>query len=163
MTTGFILRTIHGSHLYGTNHAGSDVDWYEIWLTGKNNQAVVNGVDTTKVNLETFVRLIDKGVPQAIEALFSPYSVYNVEWRPFLSALQPNVANARHTYRRTIKSQFLAGTPKKIKHAIRLSWNIMELETSGWYNPRLDQEHLDMLASITTDQARRIVAGVLDD
>ena len=78
MTTGFFLRTIHGSHLYGTNHAGSDVDWYEIWLTGKNNQAVVNGVDTTKVNLETFVRLIDKGVPQAIEALFSPYSVYNV-------------------------------------------------------------------------------------
>lgn len=79
---------------------------YEVYLTGKNHQAVVNGVDTTKVNLETFVRLID---------------------------------------------------------AVRLSWNIIDLETNGWYNPRLDQNHVNMLVSMTTDQARRIVAGVLDD
>ena len=162
MTTGSILRTIHGSHLYGTNHAGSDVDWYEVCLTGKNHQSVVNGVDTAKVNLETFTSGIDKGVPQAIEALFSPFGVYDEHWRPFLASLKPNINNARHTYRRTIKSQFLDGSIKGTKHAVRLSWNIIELETNGWYSPRLDQEYLDMLASLTTDEAQRIVGVVLD-
>lgn len=73
-----IFATIHGSHLYGTHHALSDLDLYVIIEDGHNKQSVnADRSDTAIFNLNTFLRSINKGTHQAVEALCSPYTVFN--------------------------------------------------------------------------------------
>ena len=68
-----LLRSIHGSHLYGLAHANSDNDTYIVVDQGtrRAKQKIVGKEDVTVLTLGEFARQIHKGVPQALEALYS--------------------------------------------------------------------------------------------
>ncbi len=133
-----ILTTVAGSHLYGLNHATSDYDTYEVVLTGCTRQRVVGSFDLTTVVFRDYLKQVEKGVPQALEALFSPVKVVEPEWAAYLAALRPDYYSTVATYQRTIRNFLEGGTVKKWKHAVRMSFNLQDFRAEGVFNPRLD-------------------------
>ena len=139
-----IFATIHGSYLYGTNHALSDLDLYVIVEEGRNKQRVnADRSDTALFNLDTFLRLVNDGSHQAVEALCSPYAVFNEDnhYSHMVRRLQPPTANymrkalsAATAFKRSVSDDLVAQlkedprtTPhlttthhKKLHHAARL-------------------------------------------
>lgn len=86
-----LMASISGSYLYGTAHSDSDVDAYVVAIGGKNTQRMIdmgNGlvVDVKYSSLDRFVELVTEGSHQAVEALFSPYAVWDTTspYYPFL-------------------------------------------------------------------------------
>lgn len=158
-----ILSTVHGSHLYGLARPDSDHDSYRV-VIGENKtyarQRLQGDDDRLGIHLSRFLESVDKGVPQALEALFSPVAELDPEWAPFLRGLRPGIINARTTYRRTILNFGLGNggrtgaaaqrtDPVKLRrHALRLCLNLDELVSTGRFNPRL-----------TPGQARAVKAG----
>ncbi|HLS02176.1 MAG TPA: hypothetical protein VK054_09390 [Beutenbergiaceae bacterium] len=136
-----LFRMRSGSHLYGTNTAASDEDWFEVYdrLPGwkQSAQKIFGDQDVTRVGLGEFVRQAEKGVPQALEAMFAPddwpevdlISAYRRSWRPSTGAVVG-------TYRRTIKAFALSGNPKQERHAQRLQYQLDQMLRYGRFNPR---------------------------
>lgn len=144
-----LFRTVHGSHLYGLSHAGSDSDYYTV-VTKKPvptnrqvkaryaKQTIVGEDDNMVVDFGTWVEMCKTGVPQALEAMYSQM------------ALQDDIADFRasfrvstgvyETYMRTIKSFALQEGYKKKRHALRLALNLNELARTGRFNPTLSPE-----------------------
>lgn len=146
-----ILRTLHGSHLYGTATSDSDIDWYEVGLIGKNRQGVdENKVDTTFLNLTTFTRQVFEGVPQALEALYSPYKVVNPTWQPFIGSLRPDYRRTLDTFERTVRNfmgwsyDLRPSTEKRRMHAIRLAYERASFAKFGSFDPVLPSWAADM-------------------
>ena len=141
-----LFKTIHGSKLYGLDHAGSDDDYYIItpsrYVSRKINarQIIIGSDDTVAIDFRSFVTLAHKGVPQALEAMFSRTSTseYFEDYRANYYASDPEVI---HTYMRTIKSFSLSEKDgfKRRRHALRLSMNLEELMYTGRFNPTLNQ------------------------
>lgn len=142
-----LLKTIHGSTLYGLNHANSDEDFYVVTPTvrvarqaRKNNarQTINGNLDTTYVDFKTFTRLSNEGVPQALEAMYSRKSVseFFEDYRQGYFSSDPVVI---HTYMRTIKSFSLTEKDpfKRRRHALRLALNLEEILYTGRFNPTL--------------------------
>lgn len=146
-----LLKTIHGSHLYGLAHTNSDEDWYVVTLGGRSKQGIIDGIDTNQVTLEQFQKSIAKGVPQAVEALYSPYAEFDPQWEQYFRSLRPG-AELIQTYRRTIINFGVnwggrhgaaldrAKSTDKVKlrrHAFRLCINLSQFVSSGVINPVL--------------------------
>lgn len=137
-----LLRAIHGSRLYGLSHADSDEDFYVVTPTKKTlkainaSQTIQDKIDTTTVDFATFVRMAERGIPQALEAMFSQMSKSDFfeDYRQGYYASAPTVI---HTYMRTIKSFSLSDTFKRRRHALRLAHNLNELLYTGRFNPTL--------------------------
>lgn len=109
-----IAKILHGSHLYGTATADSDVDVKSVWLpapvdivlgrtgrTESNNDSsrTNNGsdVDHEASDLLRFVDLLSSSHPAAIECLFAPASCHLVDPSPawvHLLTVQHSVAAA---------------------------------------------------------------------
>lgn len=138
-----LLETIHGSHLYGLSHENSDSDFYTV-VEGKGkttHEVDRNGVDTTIVYLDSFLRYVSKGSPQALEALFSRVkSVDNIS----LESIRIYTYNAVYTYFRTIKN-FAHGNLKQQRHAIRLILNVSDLFHYGFFDPTLSNPQVDIV------------------
>lgn len=133
-----LFKTVHGSHLYGTAHENSDKDFYVvIEPTGKRKyakQTIVDGIDTTTVDLGTWLRHCQFGVPQALEAMFSPLAIY--DGLPALRNSFRAGTEARRTYARTIKNFIYDhDTFKSRRHALRLSIELHDLLRYGRFNP----------------------------
>lgn len=151
-----ILRTIHGSRLYGTNTAGSDYDWYEVVEDGQRASQEVSGDDDTiRVGLSRFMHLCGAGSHQALEAMFSP--VAEVDEMPHLrQAYRAGEATVHDKYLRTIKSFSLMGRyadrPAKLmkrrRNAVRMTLCLDDLSTHGRFNPVLTDSQLDFIDSI---------------
>lgn len=167
-----VLHTVHGSHLYGLNHAGSDLDTYQVFISDDKRQLeqqIDGDDDVTRIHLEQFLQQVERGVPQALEALFSPLAVHRPGWEAFFADLRPNYHKARATYRRTaLNFAFHHGkrtgaalqrakTTERIKlrrHALRLALNLHDLMTTGTFNPRLDPVTATIIKDMATaDQA----------
>ena len=91
-----LFATVHGSYLYGTAHAGSDLDCYLVVDGVKNKQSVNDaGVDTARFSTHKFLELVHAGSHQAVEALYSPYAVFNSRhpYYEMVQRLQPSVFN----------------------------------------------------------------------
>ena len=91
-----LFATVHGSYLYGTAHAGSDLDCYLVVDNVKNKQSVSNtGIDTARFSTHKFLELVTAGSHQAVEALYSPYAVFNSRhpYYEMVQCLQPSVFN----------------------------------------------------------------------
>jgi len=141
-----LFKTIHGSKLYGLNHANSDDDFYIITPTRKTSrhinakQSIVGKDDTVAIDFSSFVELSHKGVPQALEAMFSrkAESPFFEEYRANYFASDPEVI---HTYMRTIKSFSLSEKDgfKRRRHSLRLALNLEELIYTGRFNPTLNK------------------------
>lgn len=141
-----LFRTIHGSHLYGLAHAESDKDFYTVVSREKRGarkkyakQSIKDGIDSMTVDLSTFMHMCEEGVPQALEAMFSPTDMVEIDTIEALRrGYRVNTAKATRTYRRTIRN-FAEGDFKKRRHAARLAINMSEFQETGRFNPQLNQ------------------------
>lgn len=126
-----ILRTIHGSNLYNLNHENSDEDWYEVYFSlNKNNQIIEGNSDIVQVSLSNFLKLAAKGVPQALEAMYSHAKECTDFMQHISNTFQPTIPESFHTYCRTIRG-FSHGDLKRQRHAIRLTYNLNDLYKEG--------------------------------
>lgn len=141
-----LLRTVHGSRLYGLAHENSDYDTFEVygWDKGRGRQRVIGKDDVTKTTYDRFMRYCEKGVPQYLEAMFS--RMPGVDNFPFdRLGYGIHQVNTRDTYFRTIKSFWTTGMEtdsfKLKRHAMRLILNLRSMQDTGRFNPTLnDQE-----------------------
>ncbi len=136
---------MHGSHLYGLAHSGSDDDFYAVVNTRRNRrskwakQSIVEGVDTTTVDLGTWVNMCQNGVPQALEAVFAGKEFVHYESsgiREFRASFVMG-ESARDRYTRTIKNFLEDDSVKKKRHAVRLALNLRDGLRYGRFNPTL--------------------------
>ena len=151
-----IFSTPHGSRLYGLHHADSDYDRFDIygWTKFRGKQKITGADDVTKTSFDRFMRYCDKGVPQYLEAMFSTQATFDLI--PNLRATyMPNMTNVRDTYKRTIKSFWLAGIEeddfKRRRHAWRLWYNLDTMEQYGRFNPTLEPEDAALITAWATD------------
>lgn len=133
-----IFSTIHGSHLYGMAHAGSDTDIFRVVRSSSQKaKHIVGDTDTVEMPLDVFLRRIREGSHQSVEALFSPVKEWNLGYeylRPMFDSYFVAGPEVFSAYRRTITS-FCYGDYKKRRHAVRLRGNLQGLQESGRFNP----------------------------
>lgn len=147
-----LLLTKHGSHLYNLATAGSDLDLYEIYDFFWQNyrpkkqasQKINTELDQTSVSLEYFVNFVYKGMPQAIETLFSTelnWLEHDQQWYEIRAGLEKEVKQRLpiilSTYKRTAWNFHAKDNIKKNRHALRLTINAQELKSNGYFNPSL--------------------------
>ena len=142
-----LLYTIHGSHLYGMNHAESDIDYYMVVSEEnrkvKAKQTIIDGIDTTVVGYSGFMEMCFKGVPQALEAMFSTQATID-ELKAFRSSYKAGGAGVVDVYRRTIYnfSHEKRSGEKYKKHAVRLTLNLNSLLQYEKFNPTLTSDEI---------------------
>ena len=138
-----LFKTLHGSHLYGLAHEGSDKDYYVVLDTQKKKkakyarQSIVDGVDTTVVDFGTWVNMCQHGTPQALEAMFSSMAEVD-EISNFRQAFRVG-DGIRDTYYRTIDNFLAEEDFKRNRHAIRLALNLRDALRYGRFNPTLSR------------------------
>lgn len=131
-----ILRTLHGSRLYGLDHEGSDWDWYEVHDGGRIRQRITGDQDVTRIGLSDWLAQCDKGVPQALEAMFAPARFAEVDvMGRYRAGFRANVGNAAATYTRTIAAFMHDENPKKVLHTHRLRRDLNEMRLYGRFDP----------------------------
>lgn len=155
-----------GSHLYGLAHAQSDYDYYEIYdfynqryrPKRQTSQEIVGDIDEVKITLDRYTDLCFKGVPQAVEVLFSPEEAWVLEngWLNISSQIKSELGNhipaILETYKRTALNFFYSkkDREKKRRHAFRLLLNAGELKSSGQMHTRLVGEQVELISWLTT-------------
>lgn len=137
-----LFRTVHGSTLYGLATEHSDLDYYTVIPTKSRarkryaKQTIHDGLDSTVLDFSTFRVYCDIGVPQTLEALFSP--VAEIDYiADFRRSYRIDTAAVMERYRRTIKSFSLNDDFKRRRHALRLCLNLREALQKGRFNPQL--------------------------
>lgn len=158
-----LFRTRHGSHLYGLAHAGSDEDWYTVIAKRGGmrkrdaRQTIMNGLDSTVVDLSTFMHNCDMGVPQALEAMFSTEAEIDL-LTDMRASYRINTANMVGTYKRTIKN-FLLDDPtyKKRRHALRLFMNLSTALETGRFDPRLSEREIQIANTLAHEKGETIL------
>lgn len=161
-----IFSTIHGSHLYGLAHEGSDLDTYTVTnsLRTRVRQSVSGSDDSVRVGLNAFLVRALGGSHQSVEALFSPVK----EWNPAFAHLRPMIENmvvcgseVYAKYERTIH-KFCFGDFKRRRHAIRLSQNLAGLRRDGRFNPSMTRDEkmaANSLANLEGDVLWKTLMG----
>ena len=159
-----LFKTRHGSHLYGLAHADSDEDWFTV-VTKKEGstahtrkryarQSIVDGIDSTVVDFGTWLTLCEKGVPQALEAMFSTQPVTDK-----LAALRAGYRAgpaAYDTYLRTIKSFAMQDEFKPKRHALRLALNMYDMRRTGRFNPTLSPMEVEFVTRMAQHPAETV-------
>ena len=171
-----IFTTIHGSRLYGLDHAGSDHDTYTVVTNGHyfgentTRQRVHGYGDTVSDDItftfDEFMKRVEKGSHQALEAMFSPVKEWTTEVRA--SALKSFVENYYATspevfaaYERTIR-KFAFGDFKRRRHGVRLAQNLLDLRHAGRFNPRMTPDQIRWANGLATNLAGKDVLLRLD-
>lgn len=145
-----IFRTVHGSHLYGLDHAESDMDVYEVY-EGQGihlNQTInTRGLDIVVGTLEAFTRRALTGSHQSVEAMFSPVKEFGPGMREkygaYLDGFRVTGGDVFEKYERTIRKFAFADEFKRRRHAVRLGINLRDLRAFGRFNPRLSESDGD--------------------
>lgn len=150
-----LFQTVHGSHLYGTNHSGSDYDLYTVvdrmpkQRAKYAKQTIVDGVDSTVVDFGTWIGMCQRGVPQALEAMFSTKATYD-DLSPFRAGFRVDGYAVAERYLKTMKAFIYddTGSLKKKKHAMRLALNLNHIGIYGRFNPTLNEGHMEYLRAV---------------
>lgn len=149
-----LFKTVHGSRLYNLAHEDSDDDFYVVVNKVKTNkkryakQSIIDGVDTTVVDLGTWLHFCEVGVPQALEAMMSR--------KPLIDKIGPLRAQYRagsqtwDRYLRTIKSFAMEGDFKHKRHSLRLALNLNSLASTGRFNPTLTPEQVEFVTKVAS-------------
>lgn len=141
-----LLRTQHGSNLYGLAHAGSDEDWFEVH-TGKfktkHNNDHATGLDVVRMSLDRFLTNASVGSHQSLEAMWSRKA--EVDLMPWRFNFHPDLGQSHERYLRTVKKFAADPSRKKQRHAWRLKLNLSDLMNYGHFNPTLDPEQREMV------------------
>lgn len=166
-----LLRTVHGSHLYGLAHKNSDKDIYEVTTTKKTKrkrnirQTISGNLDKTVVDMSTFMHMVDECVPQALEALWTPVPEIDLI-SEFRSNYRVNRAKMRNVYIRTALNFAKAEDDKRRRHALRLLLNLGTAMEYGKFNPRLsDIDKLIIRATMSkeTNKYEDSFAALIDE
>lgn len=149
MKTGqVVFKTVHGSHLYGLNHANSDYDTYVVkWGNIKGRQSTDGVDDVTTIGFGDFVHRAASGSPQALEAMFSTAAEID-EIGAFRSSFRAGGPEVRNTYMRTIKAFWLSEENKRQTHAWRLALNLESMQRCGRFNPRVGPVEVEYIRSM---------------
>jgi hypothetical protein len=145
-----LFKTVHGSHLYGLAHEGSDEDFYVVLSKVKiakakyAKQKIHDGVDTMTVDFGTWVGQCRDGVPQALEAMFSSMPEHD-EIGAFRYGFRVGTT-AHERYLRTITSFAMNQDYKRKRHALRLALNFVDLKQYGRFNPTLTDDQVDFVS-----------------
>lgn len=135
-----ILRTIHGSHLYGLAHMESDEDTFTVVEERRRARQNVNketGIDSVVVGFPLFMARVEAGSHQSVEALFSRVKAVDPEYEAFFANYRVTSPEAFRAYERTITKFAHWGDIKRQRHAIRLAFNLRDLRSKGRFNPTL--------------------------
>lgn len=166
-----LLKTVHGSHLYGLNHKDSDMDIYEVIETTRTSrkrnikQTIANGLDKTVVDMSTFMVMVDDCVPQALEALWTPVAEID-KISNFRNSYRVNRAKMRDVYIRTAINFAHHEDDKHRRHAIRLLLNLCTAMEFGKFNPRMDKMDLLILNATMSkekDNYENVFVGLIDE
>lgn len=139
-----IFSTVHGSHLYGLAHAGSDRDVYYVYEgKGRNLHHSKDGDhDSVRGTLDAFLQRAYTGSHQSVEALFSRQKVWAPgmleQYGAMLDRLYIEGGEVFAKYERTIK-KFAYGDFKRRRHACRLRLNLQGLRERGRFDPELTE------------------------
>ena len=145
-----IFSTVHGSHLYGLAHEGSDRDVYYVYEgKGRNLRHAMNGDDdSVRGTLDAFLERAYTGSHQSVEALFSQKkdwaSGMQEKYGAMLDRLYIEGGEVFAKYERTIKKFAHSEVVKKRVHAARLSLNLTALRNHGRFNTTLTQMEATM-------------------
>lgn len=156
-----ILLVLHGSHLYGLNHAGSDTDYYRVVSTQpkpnrfgnirKRNgqQTVTADMDDTVFDFKTFLIHAHNGVPQALEAMYAEnaeidaIAAYRNNYHASLSAMMTSYTSA---IQRFVMRDF-----KRRRHALRYALNLREaIDNNGRFSPELSKSNAEMITEMAS-------------
>lgn len=108
MSETCLLEVVHGSRLYGTVHAESDLDLKSVWLpsardvllgetdwtinnTNGHRRNTKDDVDHERMDLLKFVRSLSEGHVPFIEVLLAPESAQRVAPHPVVRMLADNI------------------------------------------------------------------------
>lgn len=156
-----LLKTIHGSRLYGTDNENSDYDFYTVSLDkSKTRQTIVNKEDELDVSLDSFLSYINKGVPQSLEALFSAKKEIS---HPLMESIRPSTGSVISTYMRTIKDFTFNTDLKRQRHSVRMCFNLSDFLEFGYFNPTLSPSQLDMALIPATMEHDELVRYLIDN
>lgn len=161
-----LLETVHGSRLYGLDHADSDEDYYVVTEHGPAKQKVTQEADGTTadffiIGLDSFLQKVEKGTHQAIEALHSREAFYKPGWREYFQGLRTYSPLIEETYDRTIRHLALGDTYKKRRHAVRLMLNLKELREYGKFDPKLDEIQRNVVDWLATLEGEELLAAIM--
>lgn len=165
-----LLRTVHGSHLYGLAHAGSDNDIYEVFETTRTarkrniQQTIQENIDKTRVDLSTFMVMVDNCVPQALEALWSPVAEID-KITEFRYSYKVNRSQMYDRYIKTAISFASNPDDKRKRHALRLLLNLGQTLEFGRFNPQLSTMDKFILNSALgeTGAYEDVFVGMIDE
>lgn len=156
-----VLLTQTGSRLYGLHNKRSDYDWYAVVLEGtKTAHKVVGDEDVTVVPLSHYLDLVARGVPQALEALWSRNAYRDERYAPLLAALRPNLWQARYRHLSEqgnfnpdnySAEEIAYRTRKAYRHKARLALQWLAMLQHGTYNPELTPENRGVVARAGND------------
>lgn len=166
-----LFSTPHGSHLYGLAHAGSDRDTYTVvsrlphvahngTRSRYAKQRISGAEDTFVIDLSTFMRLCDKGVPQALEAMWSRTPTADL-----LGSLRGSYRASTAvlpTYLRTIRHFARAGDFKRKRHALRLGLNARDIAEFGFFNPTLTLEQAALITRLAEGSAEDVEKAAVE-
>lgn len=155
-----LFKTVHGSRLYGLNHADSDEDFYTVVDKVKTarakwaRQTIVGDEDTMMLDFGTWIGQCQNGVPQALEAMFSDMALED-HIAEFRAGFRVSTG-ANERYLRTITSFCMTQDPKRKRHGLRLALNMYDFRTSGRFNPTMTPNEVDW----ATENAKKDCDGV---
>lgn len=166
MKQNVLLKTVHGSRLYGLSGPDSDWDYYEVVdenPTKKKKftiQRIIGGVDTKTFDLSTWLAQCNSGVPQALEAMFSDKA--SVDKIPEMR--QSFYFNGPFSgYTRTIEAIYrdFPDSYKHKRHMLRLGINMKSLRGSGRFNPELSATQVALVNSLAKLPAKNVYNDAL--
>lgn len=163
-----LLKTVHGSHLYGMDHAGSDHDFWEVYSnkipspSKYSKQTIRDNVDLVQTNLSTFMNQANKGVPQALECMFSDKAEVD-EITDLRRHYRVDTGKFFVCYQKTIKAARKDGGTKKLRHAVRLSMNLQQGLIYGRFQPTLNSRTVERLFNSTDEELERWADQILEN
>lgn len=136
-----IFTTPHGSRLYGLAHEGSDYDTFTVTDGSARMRQHTDGTtDVTSVGIYTLLRYAMGGSHQSAEAIFSRQKEWNpdlrAQWEPMIEGIRLGGPEVLRKYRRTVV-KFAFGDFKRRRHACRLMWNAVSMETTFRFDPTM--------------------------
>lgn len=156
-----LITLKHGSHLYGLDTPDSDLDLYTIYDFRHKNyrpskqieQSINDETDHVKISLDKYIEHLKKGVPQAVEVLFShpdKWLDHDPEWECIAGSLEQllDIGVILETYKRTIINFFETDNFKKNRHGFRLLLNANELKRTYSMNPTLSKYQIKIITDL---------------
>lgn len=159
-----LLSVIHGSHLYGLSHGKSDLDIYVVREGSfRSKQTIDKGSDIIEHSLDSFLNQCARGVPQALESMFASdeHVLYN-EIEHIRTAYVAYGYEVFNRYERTIYN-FSLGDHKRRRHALRLAYNLSDLQKYGRFNPTLkfsQKMEMKSILSMPNEFYREIINSI---